>query len=355
MIASPEHLLQTSIAPQATQLDRDPKALHQAFQTLGDHGLLGLKVKKEAGGQGWSSQAGYQFTEQLARYSGALAFLQSQHQRCVQELAESNNLQLQQSYLKAAIQGKIGLGVGFSHLRRAQQPVTATATTDGYVFNGTVPWLTGFGIFQHWLLAAQLPDGRAVFVLAPFYPMAGSLSFSQPMQLAAMGSTQTVTVTLNSWVAPHELVLAIKPAGWIHGVDATYPLTHNFFALGCAQAGLDILSQAQTSIFPAITETYGLLNAELNRCRAETYATLAAPSAHRLQLRAWAIDLAVRCAHGAVIVSRGAANYGHHPAQRVYREALAFSVSGQNNDVMNASLAHLRRQTPAAESLIKSH
>ena len=224
--------------------------------------------------------------------------------------------------------------------------MTATATADGYVFNGTVPWLTGFGIFQHWLLAAQLPDGRAVFVLAPFNPIAGSLSFSQPMQLAAMGSTQTVAVTLNRWGAPHELVLDIKPAGWIHSVDATYPLTHNFFALGCAQAGLDILSQAQTSTFPAITETYGLLEAELNRCRAETNA--AAPSAHRLQLRAWAIDLAVRCAHGAVIVSRGAANYGHHPAQRVYREALAFSVSGQNNDVMNASLARIRSQTPTA-------
>lgn len=353
MIASPEHLLQTAIAPQAAQLDRDPKALHQAFQTLGNHNLLGLKVKKEAGGQAWSSQAGYQFTEQLARDSGALAFLQSQHQRCVQELAASNNLRLQQLYLKAAIQGQVGLGVGFSHLRRVQQPVTATATTDGYVFNGTVPWLTGFGIFQHWLLAAQLPDGRAVFVLAPFYAIEGALSFSPPMSLAAMGSTQTVTVTLNRWVAPHDLVLDIKPAGWIHSVDATYPLTHNFFALGCAQAGLDILSQAQTSMFPAIAETYSLLNAELDRCRAETYA--AAPSVQRLQLRAWAIDLAVRCAHGAVIVSRGAANYDHHPAQRVYREALAFSVSGQNNAVMNASLAHIRRQTPAAKRLIKSH
>ena len=62
---------------------------------------------------------------------------------------------------------------------------------------------------------------------------------------------------------------------------------------------------------------------------------------HFLQLRAQAIDLAVRCAHAAVIVSRGAANGLDHPAQRIYRESLAFSVFGQTTPVMEASLAQL--------------
>lgn len=37
------------------------------------------------------------------------------------------------------------------------------------------------------------------------------------------------------------------------------------------------------------------------------------------------------------------ANYAHHPAQRVYREALAFTVTGQNTVVMEATLARLIR------------
>ena len=336
-----EHLLQSSIAPQAAQLDTDPKALHQAFRDLGYHGFLGLKVPRELGGQGWNYEAVYRFTEQLARYSGALVFLQSQHQRCVQELANSDNLGLKGKYLKGAIAGDIGLGVGFSHLRRVQQPVVAQETADGYVFNGAVPWITGYGIFEHWMLAAQLPDGRAVFVLAPFSSVGGSLSFSEPMKLAALGATQTVTATLQDWVAPEELVLDVKPAGWIQRADMGYPLTHNCFALGCAQGGLDILARAQVSGLSEIGDAYEKLKDEVSRCREATYGTLENPSEARLRLRAWAIELAVRCSHGAVIVSRGAANFVGHPAQRVYREALAFSVSGQSNGVMKASLERI--------------
>lgn len=338
-----EHLFQTTLAPQAAQLDRDPKALQKSFQQLGRDHLLGLKAPSEWGGQAWESRKIYKYTEQLARYSGALVFLQSQHQRCVQELSNSDNLGLKERYLRDAIAGKIGLGVGFSHLRRGQQPVMAAKTADGYVFNGTVPWITGFSIFDHWMLAAQLPDGQAVFVLAPFHGVDGLLSFSQPMQLAALGSTQTVTATLQGWIAPEELVLDVKPAGWIQQADKGYPLTHNFFALGCAQGGLDILANAQSSDLPMVSKTYESLKNEVDRCREETYGTLENPSEQRLKLRAWAIDLAVRCGHGAVIVSRGAANFEGHPAQRVYREALAFSVSGQNNQVMNASLERIAR------------
>ncbi len=182
-----------------------------------------------------------------------------------------------------------------------------------------------------------------MFVLAPFHGVKNSLAFSEPMRLAALGSTQTVTATLENWVAPDELVLDVKPAGWIQQADRGYPSTHNFFALGCAQGGLDILAKAQSSLLPMIGETYQRLQDQVERCREQTYGTLGNPSAERLQLRAWAIDLAVQCGHGAVIVSRGAANFAGHPAQRVYREALAFSVSGQNNEVMNASLERIAR------------
>jgi alkylation response protein AidB-like acyl-CoA dehydrogenase len=65
------------------------------------------------------------------------------------------------------------------------------------------------------------------------------------------------------------------------------------------------------------------------------------PWEERLQLRAWAINLAVRCANAAVTVSSGAANYKNHAAQRVYREALVFTVSGQTTAVMEATLARL--------------
>jgi alkylation response protein AidB-like acyl-CoA dehydrogenase len=60
-----------------------------------------------------------------------------------------------------------------------------------------------------------------------------------------------------------------------------------------------------------------------------------------LHWRGRAINLALQCAQGAVIASGGAANIIDHPAGRVYREALQFSVSGQTGAVMENSLGQL--------------
>ena len=124
-------LLETLIADQATAIDRDPAALAKAFQQLGENHLLGLLAPTSWGGQAWSSDQVYQFIEQSARYSGALAFLQIQHQRAVQELAESTNEPLKEQYLRDATSGRLGLGVGYSHLRRPHPPRTAQAEEGG--------------------------------------------------------------------------------------------------------------------------------------------------------------------------------------------------------------------------------
>ena len=63
----------------------------------------------------------------------------------------------------------------------------------------------------------------------------------------------------------------------------------------------------------------------------------------RLNVRAWAIDLAARAAHAAVTASSGAANSLEHPAQRIYREALVYTVSAQTTPIMEATLRRLVR------------
>ena len=63
----------------------------------------------------------------------------------------------------------------------------------------------------------------------------GRVIFSEPMDLAAMGSTQTVAAQLDNWFVSQSLVLDIKPTGWIQVYDRQHPLTYSFFILGCAR------------------------------------------------------------------------------------------------------------------------
>ena len=62
-----------------------------------------------------------------------------------------------------------------------------------------------------------------------------------------------------------------------------------------------------------------------------------------MRIRAWCIEAAVRAAHAAVTASSGAANTLTHPAQRLLREAMFYTIQAQTQEVMDATLARLER------------
>ncbi|HEY9635983.1 MAG TPA: acyl-CoA dehydrogenase family protein [Coleofasciculaceae cyanobacterium] len=345
-----ESYLRESVAPVASQIDDDPEVLRAALKGMGDRALLALRVPKLWGGAGVTEETYRHFQQLVPRYSGALAFLQTQHQSAADLLANSDNEALKRQYLPYMSKGQLLVGVGFSQLRRQGDPlVNAIPVKGGYQLDGKVPWVTGFGFFQDFIVGATLPDGQAVYGVVPcvdtFQQEGRAIAFSEPMQLAAMASTNTVTATLTHWFLPEERLVFIKPAGAIHESDKRNVLHHGFFALGCARAGLDILeAAAKTKQLPFLSHAFDCLSEELTHCQAAMMQALS-PDSHsweqRLQLRASAINLALRCAQAAVTVSSGSANYKYHPAQRVYQEALMFTVSGQTTAVMEATLAQL--------------
>jgi len=392
-IANPSNLLEVAeaylreiVAPRASEIDQDTEALRTALQGLGDRNLLALKVPQCWGGTEVNPVTFSHFQQQVSRYSGALAFLQTQHQSAGGFLAKSDNEALKQRYLPRMGRGEALVGVGFSQLRRTGNPlVKATPIDGGYQISGNVPWITGFGLFGDFVIGATLPDGRELYGIVPFTSaeqgVGRAIAFSEPMALAAMNSTNTVSASLTDWFLPEESVLFLRKAGAIHETDRKNVLNHGFFALGCAKAGLDIVAAVyQRKQLGFIQNTFNALTAEVCDCEATMMAALSANSAdtedqengvnggkfsnvrvttndnsetrpyhsqhsthhpQSLQLRAWAINLAGRCTHAAVTVSSGAANIQSHAAQRVYREAVVFTVSGQTTAVMEATLAQL--------------
>jgi alkylation response protein AidB-like acyl-CoA dehydrogenase len=347
LLTETEAFLRAEIAPNAAAIDRDPAALQIALRQLGDRNLLALRVPQQWGGAEADGAILREFNELLARYSGSLAFLQAQHQSAGSLLMHSDNEALKQAYLPLMGTGKALVGISFAHLRREQPPLKAIAVDGGYQLNGQAPWITGWGFFQTFIAAAVLPDGQAVYGMVPLQTTeqeGGAIVCSEPLALAAMNSTHTVTAELREWFLPHSQVVGVKPASAVFKGDRSNVLHHSFFALGCARAGLDVLATAyRVKQQPFVQAAYNALDRELSECRNAIRSAAAEPDTFddKLRLRAWAIELAVRCAHAAVTASSGAANSLTHPAQRVYREALTFTISGQTTAVMEATLARL--------------
>ncbi|MEG4145252.1 acyl-CoA dehydrogenase family protein [Microcoleus sp. Pol12B5] len=346
ILNSTETYLQKCVAPHAEIIDSDSEALKTAVAELEYRSLLALRVPQKWGGVEVEPESFYQYQELTARYSGALSFLQTQHHSATAMLANSENEMLKSRYLPAIAQKELRLGIGFSHLRRSGDPaVTATPTKSGYLLSGKVPWVTGFRLFQKFIVAGVLPDNRAVFGLVPFANIereSGKIVCSEIMQLIAMNSTNTVTATLDNWLLDESEIISIKPVGWISENDSKNILNFVPATFGCIRAGLDVIAAAAAAKnSPFITAACQKLEQKLDRLKQNFPQSQHSSKAEQLALRSQAIDLAVRCGHAAVAVSSGAANGVLHPAGRVYREALVYTVSGQTKDVMEATLDRL--------------
>ncbi len=349
-----ESYLQKSVAPLANEIDLNSDSLKSALEGLGKLGLLAVQIPEALGGLGvndpWQS-----FTELLAKYSGALAFLQIQHRSAANILLESTNSALQSEYLPRMNKGEILIAIGFSQLRhQGKVAVKAVPVDGGYYLDGIVPWLTGWGLFHKFIVGAYLPDGQAIFGLVPFTQTTqnsgGILNFSEPMLLAAMTSTNTVTATFNNWFLSQEEVVTIQPIGWIHQNDQRKVLQSTALTLGCILASINILeitaTQKSLSFIDGAVQSF---KDEYIRCKQairQAQKNTNMKLTDQLELRAWTIELAVRCAHAAVTVSSGAALSQSHAAQRIYREALVFTVTGQTKEVMSATLAKLTCSPP---------
>lgn len=348
-LAVAETYLREEVAPRAADIDLDSNALGEALDGLCRRNLMALKRPLAYGGPAIDESGFRQFQEAVARYSGTLAFLQTQHQSAVSLIAKGENGDLKQATLPYMADGRRLIGIGFSQLRRTGPPILTAAPVDGgYLLDGLVPWVTGLGFYPEFLVGASLPDGRAVFGIAPLADAAG-VKVGPVMRLAAMESARTVAVTFEGWLLEESAVAFIKPPRWIHTNDQINIALQGFFALGCARAGLDVVLGAhEKKGADYILQAWQALDAELTECRAAMIEAQRVSGEEttdeKLAIRAWAIDLAGRCAHAAVTASSGAANDLRHPAQRIYREALVFTVSAQTGPIMEATLARLARR-----------
>jgi alkylation response protein AidB-like acyl-CoA dehydrogenase len=210
--------------------------------------------------------------------------------------------------------------------------VLATPAPGGYRLDGRLPWVTGWGLFTLCVTAAPLADGRILFAVHPLATFT-TLRASPPLALAAMGVTQTVTVDLDGLFIPDSEVVEIHPPTWIQDNDRIAVALQSPLALGCAQAAIDQLRG----------ETAGRLQKELDAVRDEAYGAMEenVEMERGLKARAAAIELAGRAAHAAVVAAAGAGNVMSHAAQRVYREALAFSVLALSPPIQEAALRRL--------------
>lgn len=286
--------------------------------------------------------------EQLAGACGATWFVATQHATPLAGLVASPNDALRDRLLPGMCDGRVLSGVAVAQLRRPGAPaVTAQRLPGGWSFDGSVGWLTGWGICDVLLLAGVSPVGEVVTALVPAEQAEG-LTASAPLELAAMQATRTVRLELSGFAVDHADVVDVGDlAEWL-AADALRTANagpHHFgLQRECVRRLAETASRRDDGTAAALAQQLGQEGERLRRVAYVLLDDVPADEAveDRLAVRASVLELGVRTATALVAATGGSAMARDAAPQRLVREAMFLLVQAQTGPVREATLQLLR-------------
>jgi len=314
-----ERFLIERVAPRAAEMDREPEVLHSIFEEFKQQGGLTIRMPVDIGGRMLSDRSYAAFRILLARYGGALSFLQAQHQVAVTWLTRAPSQDDMGSMYQRVLEDGIALGIGFLSPRHRALEIEHDGA--GFTLSGQLPWVTGHGFLQHVVTSFE-HEGKRHFTLLPFRDCtreSGQLSFSEPVSLIVFNALNTVQARLDRWPVPHDQIFLSRP------VDAQQePERHNsVYTLAGACRGLQDLVHQLPHLPDGMQREYDRLTDGLERYEAAIMVAGGSPS----ELRA----VAARLAHDWSALARwsygGKALLVDHPVNRLARESWQYGVT----------------------------
>ncbi len=347
------------LRPAAEESDQADGPNLANFKALAEAGLFGMSMPEEYGGLNISGAMQREVTEILASACGVTTFVQGQHHGSSRMIANGPNQLLKQHLLPDLVAGRTLCAISFAYLRRPGPPVLrAEATEGGYLLEGTAPWVTGWGLMRQVVIGAGMPDGRFGYFWVPGdrneFPEVfegchipdnpGLLTASKPLPLCAMNASATVELTCSQLFVPSEHLLSYSDRETMARNDKNGILGGTALPIGCAAGSVRLLCEiAERRKIAAVSHAADKMKDELSRLRSEVHNWQGHGENEErfrraVELRAWAIQFAVRAAHACVTASSGAANSLTHPAQRLFREAMFYTIQAQTQEVMAGTL-----------------
>ncbi|MEU2061114.1 acyl-CoA dehydrogenase family protein [Streptomyces sp. NPDC013455] len=322
------------LVPEAERVDQEGVPVSH-IEAVKRSGLLGVVAPVDQGGSGAPPAVLRETAEILAGACCATWFVQTQHHTPVQTLAGSR-LPVRERLLGPLSRGELLAGVAYAHLRSfPRRPVRVRREGDGWRFDGTVPWYTGWGLNDVLLLAGVTDDGEVLFAFAEAREQPG-LRASPPMRLAALTAARTVSLELDGlWLSSEAVALRTPYDRWAAG-DRARTLNTNPAVFGVAEAALSLLED----------RTAAPLRSRLDGVRRRAYALADHPvpgesAGERLAVRAEAYEVLRTATTAAVVAGGGRAMALTGRAQRLAREGLFLLVQGQTAETREAHLRAL--------------
>ncbi|MFC9872519.1 acyl-CoA dehydrogenase family protein [Nocardia salmonicida] len=336
------------LRPAALSTDRDG-VLADRIDELRDLGLLNHLAPSEFGGLAIDRDTDRRVHEIIAGACFNTWLVWAQHAPLAGRIAAARATGAPVTALAARIlRGELLLGAGVSDVRRfPDHYVAARKAANGWIFDGTLSWVSGWGLNSALTVAAVEPDTETV--VTALVPVGERTRSAGPLELGAVAGSRTARVHLDEVFVPDENVLTTQSLDEARFADtgtASDARAHHF---GLAET---ILTELEHSTVPLAADVAATWRPRVADIRSTAYAladeaTAAGGGPHRLDER-----LATKVASGealsaisrALLITRsGRGLGGDDTAQLHARSVLFVLVQGQTADVRRAQLAALTR------------
>ncbi|MEU9388347.1 acyl-CoA dehydrogenase family protein, partial [Streptomyces sp. NPDC048279] len=209
LVIRARELADSLLTPAAERVDQEGVPVSHIEAVRGS-GLLGLNAPVAYGGSAAPAAVARETAEILAGACCSTWFVQTQHHTPVLTLAQAE-LPVRERLLGPLARGELLSGVAYAHLRSYPRvPVRARREGGAWRFHGTVPWYTGWGLNDVLLLAGVTEDDEALFAFVEARVQPG-LRPSEPMRLAALTASRTVSLDLDGLRVPEDAVALRMP------------------------------------------------------------------------------------------------------------------------------------------------
>jgi alkylation response protein AidB-like acyl-CoA dehydrogenase len=315
-----------TLFPIAGVVERADRVPAEVLDLLASHGFYGIGAPPGLSDLDLPDDAAAAaVVEAFAGGCLSAAFVWLQHRGALRAVAASAGSVLRQEYLPAMVSGRLRSGLAIGAATRTGPPaIRATATEGGWSLSGTAPWVTGWGMIDHLLMAARDESDQVIWTLVP---VASAGLHSEPLELIAVQASGTVTVSVQGLVVPHERVLATEPHAVYLARDAESLTSNGFLAVGVAGRAITLIG-----------EDGDRLAGELMQVRERL---LHAGSDDAPAARAAASELALRAAAALAVHEGSRSVLVTSHAQRLIREATFLLTFGTRPAIRAALLTRL--------------
>lgn len=353
------------LAPKIEKLDHEEGFNREAFEKMGELGLLGILVSEEDGGAGLDAVAATIAMEEMGAVDASTCLSYLAHSiLCVNQIARNGSTEQKRKYLPKLISGEHIGGMGMSEPDAGSDALgmktKAQKQGDHYVINGSKTWITNGPVGEIFYVYAK--TGETKRDVSTFIVERGMKGFSTGKKFSKMGMRASPTGEL---VFSHCHVPAANRVGeegssikmMMRNLDIER-ITISGISLGIARAAIEVATQyakdrkqfgKPIGSFQQIQERLTEAAAWYEACRALTYQAAkmwdeglmvgkeASMMAAKAKLQS--AQMATQVALDAIQILGGYGYTREFPVERYMRDAKLMEIGAGTNEILRVIIA----------------